>query len=136
MVKKLVLPILLLLLIAENGYGFCFEEAGRFYGINPSLLSAIAEVESGMDPTAVNHNADGSMDVGLMQINSFWKNKLGSWWTHVMEPCFNVYVGAWILAQCMERYGYGWKAVGCYHRGKWDSLAANYVRRVQNALEK
>ena len=134
--KRLVLSILLLLAIIDSAHGFCFEDAGRFYDISPALLSAIAEVESGMNPTAMNHNKDGSVDVGLMQINSFWKDKLGSWWTHVMEPCFNVYVGAWILAQCMGRYGYSWKAVGCYHRGKWDSLAVNYVRRVQNALEK
>jgi conjugal transfer pilus assembly protein TraD len=31
------------------------------------------------------------------------------------DPCTNVRTGAWILAQCVRRYGYNWKAVGCYH---------------------
>ena len=48
----------------------CWVEAGDRHSIEPELLYAIALVESGLNPGAVNHNNDGSRDVGLMQINS------------------------------------------------------------------
>ena len=58
-------------------YRQCFVEAGRQYGIAPDLLEAMAKVESGYRPDAVNQNSDGSVDVGLLQINSFWYRSLG-----------------------------------------------------------
>ncbi len=124
-----------LLFVPSVSSAFCFESAGRRYDVSPELLRAIAMVESGMDPHAVNvRNRDGSKDYGLMQVNSFWSRSLGETWAYIMEPCYNVHVGAWILSQCIDRYGYSWKAVGCYHRGRWDGLAKRYVRRVQDAL--
>ncbi len=95
---------------------FCFEEAGFEYGISPLLLQSIARHESGMNPTAVCRNANGSYDYGLMQINSRWARVLGTeHWMRLGDPCANVRTGAWILARCIRRYGYTWKAVGCYH---------------------
>ncbi len=48
----------------------CWQLAGERYGIEPELLQAIAIVESNGNTRAINKNRDGSMDVGLMQINS------------------------------------------------------------------
>lgn len=96
--------------------GFCFEDAGKTYGINPVLLKSIARIESNLNPKAMNKNQNGSVDIGLMQINSFWtktlgldKNKL------ISNPCYNTMTGAKILKQCIDRYGYTWEAVGCYN---------------------
>ena len=123
-------------------FGFCFKKAGAIYQISPEHLHAIARVESGLDPSAMNQNLNGSYDIGLMQINSTWKKSLGGRWDHLSDPCYNVMVGSWILRQCMDRYGYSWDGVACYHTGKGLSdsgmkkqkLAKKYIRRVQTVL--
>ena len=82
---------------------FCFEEAAARYRVPVALLETIAELESGLDPEAVHWNADGSLDVGLMQVNSAWEAKLGSkrWEAVCTDPCYNVLTGAWVLADCL-----------------------------------
>ncbi|WP_457292067.1 transglycosylase SLT domain-containing protein, partial [Pseudomonas azotoformans] len=47
-----------LMLISFNTQAFCFNEAGARYHVSPSLLRAIAEVESGMNPEATGYNRD------------------------------------------------------------------------------
>jgi hypothetical protein len=95
---------------------FCFEDAGKTYGINPSLLKSIAKTESNMNPRAVNINKNGSIDIGLMQINSFWIKPLGLDSNKLIsDPCYNIMIGAKVLKQCIDRYGYTWEAVGCYN---------------------
>ncbi|RMD59388.1 MAG: hypothetical protein D6828_01575, partial [Nitrospirae bacterium] len=48
--------IFLALLISSSAHSFCFEEAGKLYGIDPRLLWAIAKVESNFNPRAFNKN--------------------------------------------------------------------------------
>lgn len=62
--------IFLLLLISQSALANCWNSAGQYYHVDPWLLFAIADVESGLNPNAVGYNHDGSRDVGLMQINS------------------------------------------------------------------
>lgn len=108
--------IILTMLLPATVSAFCFEEAGNEYGISPLLLRSIAQHESGMNPAAIGRNTNGSYDYGLMQINSGWAKVLGMEnWMKLVDPCTNVRTGAWILAQCVRRHGYNWKAVGCYH---------------------
>lgn len=122
--------LLLLLAAAVPAAHACWEEAGRKYGINPWLLVAIARTESGLNPRAVNRgNGNGSYDVGLMQINSAWLPMLRSYGIdeeRLFEPCTNITVGAWILAQNMRRLGATWEAVGAYN-------AASHEKRVRYA---
>lgn len=95
-----------------------------------------------MDPRAINRNRDGSYDYGLMQINSRWKRLLGDRWQYLSDPCYNVMVGSWILRRCIDRYGYCWDAVACYHTGKpatrvkgrKKQRALRYVEKVRQAL--
>jgi soluble lytic murein transglycosylase-like protein len=95
---------------------FCFEEAGMQYNLPPQLLWSIAKSESNFKPDAVNVNKNGSYDYGVMQINSSWAGRLGDkLWSQLADPCTNVKVGAWILRQCINDYGYNWKAIGCYN---------------------
>ncbi len=119
----------------------CLERAAAWAEVNPTLLRAIAWVESRGDPGAVNWNRNGTYDVGLMQVNSWWYDRgLATWWRGLGHPCVNVAAGAWILRQCTAEYGYTWEAVGCYHvgsgwtKGSKRQAAEAYIRRVQAAL--
>lgn len=56
-----------------------------------------------------------SYDVGVMQINNWWFDRLRITPETALEPQNNVILGAWILAQEIQRHGYNWKAVGAYH---------------------
>ncbi len=117
--KTACFVVVLIIFTSKLSYSFCFEQAGAHYGINPLLLWAIAKVESGFNPYALNKNSNGTYDIGLMQINSSWISVLKKYGllnsSQLWEPCYNTYVGAWVLAQCIKKYGYNWKAVGCYN---------------------
>src|ERR1041384_5244424 len=92
----------------------CFNEAGRTYKVPPMLLQAIAWVESRYDKNANNHNTNGSVDMGVMQINSLWLDELSQYGIeqkHLYNACFNINVAAWILRQQINEVGYNWKAV-------------------------
>lgn len=124
------------LLLPSPALPFCFEEAGKAYGISPLLLRGIARVESGLDPDAVNRNTNGSTDLGLMQINSFWLKPLGTTARElVTDPCFNVKAGAWVLRDCLDRHGETWEAVGCYNATSRHKRA-NYSWKVYRELLK
>lgn len=117
---------------------FCFEEAGNRYGISPQLLYAISKGESSFNPLAINRNTNGTYDYGLMQINSSWEptlRKLGIPWNSLADPCTNIMVGAWVLSQCIQDYGYTWPAVGCYNSrtpSKRDQYAAKVARIIKH----
>jgi soluble lytic murein transglycosylase-like protein len=106
------------------------------YGINANVLYAIAQQESSLNPAAINLNKDGSYDFGLTQINSQWLphlSKFGITSKHLMDPCTNLNVGAYILAQNMQRHGNTWQAIGAYHSSTpWrrDQYALSIYRRL------
>jgi soluble lytic murein transglycosylase-like protein len=131
--------MLLLLLLAPfvcQAAEFCFEDAGQEFRISPLLLESIARTESSLNPRAMNRNTNGSVDYGLMQINSFWVKTYGLSSEDLLnDPCYNTKIGAWVLKQCIDRYGYNWEAVGCYNatsKGK----RARYAWKVFNNLAK
>lgn len=126
----------LVLLMAGAAWPFCFDEAGGMYGINPQVLRAIARVESNLNPKALNRNTNGTYDYGLMQINTIWYPTLGEdRWNRLADACFNTKTGAWILATCIEKYGYNWKAIGCYN-SQTPGKSEAYAKRVFNELKK
>ncbi|MFX7866290.1 lytic transglycosylase domain-containing protein, partial [Acinetobacter baumannii] len=89
-----------LLALASLARADCLDDAANYYRLDPTLVRAIAWHESGMRPLAVNRNSNGSVDVGLMQINSSWfptLARVGIAPEHLWNPCVNAYVGAWIL---------------------------------------
>ena len=113
--------IFLLLLISQSALANCWNSAGQYYHVDPWLLFAIADVESGLNPNAVGYNHDGSRDVGLMQINSSHftelKKKGIDEYRLMNEPCTSIMVGASILSGMIKVYGYNWEAVGAYNAG-------------------
>jgi soluble lytic murein transglycosylase-like protein len=116
-------------------HAFCFEEAAARYGVPEVLLRTIAELESGLDPEAAGWNADGSVDVGLMQINSWWESRLGPerWIRVCTDPCYNVLVGAWVLRDCLARYGYTVDGIGCYN-ARSPEKRERYTRKILRSL--
>ena len=136
--KTSCLAVTLFLALGTNAHSFCFEEAGAQYGINPQILRAIAKVESNFNPNAVNKNSNGTFDVGLMQINSSWAATLGKErWNTLGDACSNTKTGAWILSMCMSKYGYTWKAIGCYNsqtpgkRDKYSKMVFDQLQHVK-----
>jgi soluble lytic murein transglycosylase-like protein len=129
------LTVALILFASHHVCAFCFEEAGQKFGVSPQLLWAIAKTESRFNPSAVNYNTNGSFDYGLMQVNSSWYKELGrERWMRLGDACYNVQVGAWILSQCVQRYGYTWTAVGCYNAFS-KNKGAVYASRVYRNLK-
>jgi len=114
----------------------CWDEAAVRYQVSGSLLYAIAQTESGMNPRAVGWNHDGSRDIGLMQINSSWLPTLAPYGIaerDLFEPCTNIHVAAWILARKVRRYGYTWEAVGAYNASNPERRHA-YADKVRRQL--
>jgi len=118
--KTLALSLTLLLSIGA-ARADCWTQAGQQYNIDPLLLYSIAKVESSLNPKAINHNRNGTYDIGLMQINSshlprlmkvgVTKDRL------ISEPCTSVMAAAQILSTFIGKHGYTWEAVGAYNAG-------------------
>lgn len=120
----------------------CLASAAQKYRLSFPLLRAMAEQESGFDPGARGRpNADGSVDHGLLQINDSWLPKLARFDIRLQDlyrPCVNAEVGAWILAENIQRLGLTWNAIGAYNAKSTDKrqIYANAIyRRLQRHLK-
>ncbi|ONX01219.1 lytic transglycosylase domain-containing protein, partial [Burkholderia cenocepacia] len=114
----------------------CLDDAAAFQHVSVSLMRGIAQVESGMNPNAVNTNTNGTVDIGLMQINSTWLPTLareGITRESLFDACTNAYVGAWILSQNIRQLGPNWNAIGAYNSASPDKRLA-YARKVYDAI--
>ncbi len=113
----------------------CFFEAAKKYSVPMEILEAIAKIESNNNQYALNikgkgyypkdiHNAidilninsSKSFDIGLMQINKWWFNKFNFSYNWGFNKCWNISMGAYILAYEITRAnGDLWLAIGRYH---------------------
>ncbi|WP_258966300.1 type III secretion system invasion protein IagB [Scandinavium tedordense] len=135
--------IVALVLMSSCAHADCWSKAGKNHHVDPWLLLAIAQVESGMNPEAVSKNNDGTYDIGLMQINSIHLPVLAKRGITrhrlVNEPCTSIMVGASILADMIKVYGNNWKAVGAYNAGLKKNrfgLRMKYARKVWNKYQR
>jgi soluble lytic murein transglycosylase-like protein len=129
-----VLPLALITGTAysNDAWAFCWNEAGTRYRVSAALLQSIGQHESGLRATAINRNQNGTVDVGLMQINSVHFKELQSYGISpnaLWDPCTNVMVGAFLLARSIQKYGNTWEAVGGYH-SRTPDLKERYAKKV------
>lgn len=120
--------------------GNVFSEAAALYQLDPDLLRAITWVESHGQPGAVGPRlADGHRAWGAAQINDVHLPELVSYGVtqrDLLNPCINLRLSAWVLANCIRAKGPTWAAVGCYNTGPGSrntAAQARYVRLVQHA---
>lgn len=132
-------------MVSHPALAYCWEGAASRFNIEPELLQAIAAVESGYRAQAMNHaNRNGTRDIGLMQINSLHLPRLLKQGITeerlINEPCLSVEVGASILAEFIQRFGYNWTAVGSYNVGtgagpEHEALRMRYAQKIWAVYE-
>jgi soluble lytic murein transglycosylase-like protein len=96
----------------------CLMPAAQRHGVNPHILRTILQVESGMRPHVVSRNRNGSIDVGMAQINSIHFRDLAHWGItpeRLLDPCVATHVAAWHLKRVMLLHGNTWFGVAAYH---------------------
>lgn len=99
-----------------------FKTAER-YGVDPALVFAVIEVESGWRADLVHSNDDGSRDWGLLQINDrtwpWLARQIGLEDPDPLDPEQNVGMGTWFLAYLGRRYGPDpHRVLTAYNRGE------------------
>lgn len=143
--KWLALITLSVVFSAQANPEMCFNNAGRDYGIDPLLLTAISIKESRLKMGAINdRNRDKTEDVCGMQINSSHYDKLKEFNITreilLKDPCICVYTGAWVLAHNFRSYGKNWDSVGMYNTGPSPKLVvtrrayANHIKNIYRVL--
>jgi soluble lytic murein transglycosylase-like protein len=112
----------------------CIPAAAQHHRIDPRLLRAVLKVESDLRPWAFGRNANGTVDMGMAQINSIHLPELarhGIQSQHLFDPCVASYVAAWLLRKNIDRHGLTWHGVAAYH-----SLTPEHNQRYQGLLMK
>lgn len=96
----------------------CINQAAKQYHVPAQLIIAVLNVERGRIGV-VSKNKNGTSDLGPMQINTSWWPRLYEYHITPSEvaynPCINVSVGAWILAQSIAEGKSLLNGVGDYH---------------------
>lgn len=123
MARLLCIPLAATCLISQAAeprmpHEACIEEAAIYHKVNAKTLKAIIFQESSGNPNAIHRNINGTADLGAAGINSVHLKDLAKYGLDarsLMNGCTNAYVGAWLYAKKIKKYGNSWKAVGAYH---------------------
>ncbi len=95
----------------------CINQSAIQYHVPATMILSVIKTENGRNGLRVK-NTNGTYDLGVMQINTSWLptlQKKGITEDQIRSnPCVNVHVGTWILAQGIAN-SEGWKGVGNYH---------------------
>jgi hypothetical protein len=102
----------------------CLKAAAEAHHVPAGVLVLLLSVEAGR-LGSVSQNANGTVDIGPMQVNDTWLSKIAGHWRASREEayralrdnfCANVEGGAWILRQALdEARGDLWEGVALYH---------------------
>jgi len=146
----------------------CVLQQSARYDVPADLIWKIIRVESDGLTTAINRKGtpylslsrsdaqlklnhyvdkDLSADIGLMQINVYHLRRSINI-SHVdlknlLNPCFNIAMGTFIISERIRHLGYTWGAVGSYNVGmngmrgvrgqRLQRLGVRYINRVKKA---
>lgn len=114
----------------------CVEPAAQYHGVNGAVLKAILKVESSGNPLAINRNSNGTVDVGIGQINSMHFKDLARYGivpNQLFDACTAIYVSAWHLSKQIAKWGNTWFAIGAYHSAT-PYYNSRYQALVNNAM--
>ncbi|WP_457628683.1 lytic transglycosylase domain-containing protein [Persephonella sp.] len=134
--EVIVLPVSYSLVEVEQEIDeieYCFTVNSERFGIPVEVYRAIARVESGFDPSAINYNRNGTVDIGLMQINSATARYYGYSPQEVWDICTNVEVASLKLLDCYREFGDSPLTIGCYH-SKTPWYMKRYIKKVEKAF--
>lgn len=115
-------------------YATCWNEAAAAYNVDPLLLKAISWKESRARPAAVgpllpdNNRALGHMQINTIHLPELRKRGINR--EDLFDPCISIKVGAWVLSDCIKKFGQTWKSVGCYYAGPGSKNTAAQVEYV------
>ncbi|WP_240334412.1 lytic transglycosylase domain-containing protein [Sphingobium estronivorans] len=119
----------------------CIRLASNGRGWLEKTLWGLRDQEAGWVGAKI-RNADGSYDLGPLQINSWWVPRISvlvhrsesdvwTWLQH--DACFNVYATRWIFLTELKSVQDYWKAIGHYHsRVRWRNT--RYIQNVGRRL--
>jgi soluble lytic murein transglycosylase-like protein len=122
----------------------CVVQAADRYDVPEILLVSIIKYESGGRPDAVNHNTDGSLDIGLGQFNTH------SWVPYLQKhygispsalmgsPCQAIMAQSFVLRKIADTQCQGqvlWCAVGYYH-SPTPRLQRQYIAAIYGEYQK
>lgn len=110
--------------VESGGHIYAINIAGR--GYFPKTYSAAASL--------IRNNASKSFDVGIMQVNKLWFDRLNYAYTDGLNPCFDIYLGAYVLKRKIIRYGNTWKGIAAYHSADPEQNIA-YAWEVYDATQ-
>lgn len=105
------------------------------FKIDPKLLVAIQQVESGFNKFSI--SSGGAL--GVMQMIPSWHldklkvatKELGS--PELFDPNVNIYVGAWVLKDCMKKFNTQVNSLRCYSGS--NANPNGYENKVKTVLK-
>jgi Transglycosylase SLT domain len=124
------------LLAAAPAHADCIDAAAARHRVNAHVLRAIGWHESRLRPSAMNVNANGSIDIGAFQINTIHLPKLRRYGIDeaaLKDGCVAAYVGAWHYKKQVRQFGNTWAAVGAYH-SRTPARSAWYANQIAAVL--
>jgi len=103
------------------------DEASKAYGVDPIKMLKVAIIESSLNPRAVNYNTNGTLDIGLFQINEIIANGECQAF-NVFNLKGNCSCAAIVLKRHRNSHDPFW--IGRYHSLTLDKKL-NYYRKVE-----
>ena len=119
----------------------CMVATAAFFHLPPRVLPSIQAVEGGQIGS-VHVNANGTADLGVMQVNTIWIGPLARYARlepevvtrrMIYDPCFNIAAsGAIMRTYIAQAHGDLMLAIGYYH-SHTPALSTLYEQRVLTA---
>lgn len=127
---------------AEGGGRFdeYFQKAGRDLGVDWRVLKLIGAHESGLNADAINENANGTTDRGVMQLNSRYFNEDAATYykitdTKALEAQANIAAGSAHFANLLDQEGGDIRAAFARYNGT-GQRADDYATVSMAAMER